>query len=178
MVPSLLTRDHGRDPSECFNTSCIFKLLLVAIKTMQPNSLWSAFKTASLLFVLDFACFLDYWMIWDTFLEYCYEILYCPLLAIFPSGSHGRHIYLCHKLLTSLGAQQVVHHCLLIDWQFQKGCCWKVLSTSPLECHILIVRHFHQCADSKSGWLNSASQSFPPVVSGRCYSILLWDSTC
>ena len=47
-VPSQLPSDHGNGPSGWVSTDFLSNFLLVAMSTIWPNNLWSAFRTVSL----------------------------------------------------------------------------------------------------------------------------------
>ena len=51
-VPSQLPSDHGNGPSGWASTDLMSNFLLVAISTIWPNNLWSAFRAVSLLVLL------------------------------------------------------------------------------------------------------------------------------
>ena len=68
-VLSELPSDHGSGPRGCSKTALLSNFLLVAIKTMCPNNLWSAFRTVSLFFPLVTKDLL----ISENVLSFCFE---------------------------------------------------------------------------------------------------------
>ena len=174
-VPSQLPSNHGNGPSGWPRTDFMSSFLLVAMRTMWPNSLWSALRIASLVVPLATLGFTSENVFnfclrrgsWNAFFLLSIRSTWKCLYAVSPTSLAVRR-----SLATSGGAVVAVDRLTRSVGSPLNGFIYSVPINSTT--YWTATSSFRIRDDSKSWHQVAWYQSVLVVVSGKYFYTLLW----